>query len=71
MGLMSELSIMLERGDSLEEITDWIILINMRRNSHITQEKARSTAEYFYNEHQKYASQEIDAEHYYSQHKEE
>ena len=50
MGMMSELHIMLSNGDSIEEITDWIIKINMERNSHITRTKAEETARYFYHQ---------------------
>ena len=50
MGYMKELSILLEEGGSLEEITDWIIKINMDRNSHISMLQAKVTAQYFYDD---------------------
>ena len=31
MGLMSELHIMLSNGDTIEQIADWIILLNVNR----------------------------------------
>ena len=38
MGLMSELHIMLSNGDTIEQIADWIILLNFNRGTHITRQ---------------------------------
>ena len=50
MGLMSELHIMLSNGDSIEQIADWIILLNFNRGTHITTQKATDTASRFWHD---------------------
>jgi hypothetical protein len=51
MGYMSELDIMLRNGESIEEITHWIIKINVERNTPITLLSARITATQMYNDY--------------------
>jgi len=48
MGRMSELDSMLRNGDSVEEITDWLIQLNFNRGTHITRTEAHGTAARFW-----------------------
>ena len=50
MGLMSELHIMLSNGDTIEQIADWIILLNVNSGTHITRQKAMDTASHFWHD---------------------
>ena len=50
MGLMSELHIMLSNGDTIEQIADWIILLNFNRGTHITRQGAMDTASRFWHD---------------------
>tara|TARA_R100001510_G_C7652204_1_gene210006 strand:- start:1689 stop:1856 length:168 start_codon:yes stop_codon:yes gene_type:complete len=47
---MSELHIMLSNGDTIEQIADWIILLNVNRGTHITRQKAMDTASHFWHD---------------------
>ena len=50
MGLMSELHIMLSNGDTIEQIADWLILLNVNRGTYITRQEAMDTAGRFWHD---------------------
>ena len=48
MGRMSEIDTMLRNGDSIEEITDWLMQLNFNSGSKLTRTEAHGTAARFW-----------------------